>query len=181
MSQVGYVRVSTVKQNNERQLDGVELDKVFTDEVSGSTVERDGLKACLEYLRDGDVLHVHSIDRLSRSITDLKDMVEKLNARGIAVKFHKNGLLFDGDDNATSKLLLNMLGAVAEFERDMMLERQAEGIAKAKAAGKYKGRKKKITPEMVREAVAAAGGNKTEAARVLGCTPKTIYRNLEDV
>ncbi len=144
---VGYRRVSTVDQNTDRQLDGVELDKVFTDKASGKDANRPELARALEYVRDGDTLVIHSMDRLARNLEDLLRLVRELTGRGVKVEFVKENLTFAGDDSAMSTLLLSMLGAVAAFERSMILERQREGIALAKAAGKYKGRKAALTDE----------------------------------
>lgn len=135
---VGYIRVSTAEQSTERQLDGIELDKVFTDTCSGSTVDRPQLRVALEVLRAGDTLWVHSVDRLSRSLVDLLALMQELNDRGVAVRFVKDGRLHC-DGTAASNLQLGILAVVAQFERARLLERQAEGIAKAKARGAYKG------------------------------------------
>lgn len=135
---VGYIRVSTADQSTERQLDGMELDKVFTDTCSGSTVDRPQLRVALEVLRAGDTLWVHSVDRLSRSLVDLLALMQELNGRGVAVRFVKDGALHC-DGTAASNLQLGILAVVAQFERARLLERQAEGIAKAKARGAYKG------------------------------------------
>lgn len=178
MSQrVGYRRVSTVDQNTERQLDGVELDKVFTDKASGKDTQRPQLAACLDYVREGDTLVVHSMDRLARNLEDLRRLVRELAGQGIRVKFVKENLTFAGDDSPMSTLLLSMLGAVAEFERSMILERQREGIALAKAAGKYKGRKAALTPEQVRELRGrlAAGESVTSLAKDFGISRQTVY------
>ena len=174
---IGYVRVSSIDQNTARQLDGVQLDKVFTDKASGKDTNRPQLKAALDYLRDGDVLVVHSMDRLARNIMDLLHTVETLNGRGVVVEFVKESLIFTGDDSAMSKLMLTIMGGVAEFERAIIRERQLEGIAKAKQAGKYTGRKSTMTGPQV-QAIrdrAAAGENKSALAREFGVTRQTIY------
>lgn len=178
--QVGYVRVSSVGQNTQRQLDGIQLDKVFEDKASGKDTSRPGLAACLSHLREGDVLHVHSMDRLARSLDDLRRVVKELTARGVAVQFHKEGLQFTGEDGPMSNLLLSMLGAVAEFERSLIRERQTEGIALAKAAGVYKGRKPALTPERGAElsARANAGESKAGLAREFGVSRETVYQYL---
>src|SRR3984893_17548282 len=147
---VGYIRVSSIDQNTERQLDGVQLDKTFTDKASGKDTNRPQLKAALDYLRDGDVLVIHSMDRLARNISDLLQTVATLNGRGVVVEFVKESLTFTGDDSAMSKLMVTIMGGVAEFERAMIRERQLEGIAKAKQAGKYTGRKSTMTEAQVR-------------------------------
>jgi DNA invertase Pin-like site-specific DNA recombinase len=177
---IGYIRVSTVDQNTIRQLDGVQLDKVFTDKASGKDTNRPQLKAALDYLRDGDVLVIHSMDRLARNITDLLHTVETLNARAVVVEFVKEGLIFTGDDSAMNKLMLTIMGGVAEFERAMIRERQREGIAKAREAGKYRGRQSTMSPaqvQAIRDRV-AAGEKKAAIARECGVTRQTIYNIL---
>lgn len=178
MAQVGYVRVSSVDQNTERQLDGVTLDKAFTDKVSGATTDRPQLQAMLEYVREGDTIHVHSIDRLARSLADLLKLVEELNAKGIHIRFHKEQLEFTGESNPMQKLMLSMMGSFAEFERSMIRERQAEGIAKAKAKGVYKGRVKTVDDESIREAV-AGGLSFRKAAEELGVSLSTVQRAIK--
>ena len=174
---VGYLRVSTVDQNTERQLDGIALDKVFTDKASGKDTNRPELTRALEYVREGDTLVVHSMDRLARNLEDLRRIVRELTGRGVRVEFVKESLTFTGEDSAMNTLLLSMLGAVAEFERSMILERQREGIAIAKAAGKYKGRKAALTAaqaEELRQRL-AAGEGVSALAREFGVTRQTIY------
>ena len=148
MAHVAYIRVSTTEQNTDRQLadTGIEFDKIFKDEASGKNTERKGLKDMLDYVREGDTLHVHSIDRLGRSLIDLKTVVTELNARGVAVHFHKENLKFEaGTQNPMQTLMFDMLGAFAEFERSMIKERQREGIEKAKERGVYnKDKRKKV-------------------------------------
>ena len=177
---VGYIRVSTIIQNTARQLDGVALNKVFEDKASGKNTERPQLTACLAHLRDGDTLYVHSMDRLCRNLEDLRRIVRELTTRGVVVKFQKEGLSFTGEDSPMSNLLLSMLGAVAEFERSIILERQREGIAIAKADGKYKGRKPALSNERVQELVsrANAGEKKALLAREFGISRETVYSYL---
>jgi DNA invertase Pin-like site-specific DNA recombinase len=177
---VGYVRVSSLDQNELRQLEGVELDKKFIDKASGKDVQRPQLQAAIEYLREGDVLLVHSMDRLARNLDDLRKIVMELTARGVVVEFQKEHLAFTGDDNAMSILLLNVMGAFAEFERSLIRERQREGIALAKRAGVYRGRKPSLTPERVQELRkrAAAGEKKAALAREFGISRETLYQYL---
>lgn len=148
MAQVAYIRVSSVGQNTERQLadTGIEFDKIFDDKASGKSTERQGLKDMLDYVREGDTVHVHSIDRLGRSLIDLKTLVTDLNNKGVSVKFHKEKLDFEvGKTDDLQTLMFSMLGAFAEFERSMIKERQREGIEKAKAKGVYnKNKRKKV-------------------------------------
>lgn len=181
--QVAYLRVSTLLQNTARQLDGVLLDKVFEDKASGKNTERPQLTACLAHLREGDTLHVHSMDRLCRNLDDLRRIVKDLTCRGVVVRFHKEGLSFTGEDSPMSNLLLSMLGAVAEFERSIILERQREGIQIAKGEGKYKGRKPSLTTERVLELQrrAGAGEKKAALAREFGISRETVYTYVKTV
>ena len=135
---VAYIRVSSVQQNTDRQLVGIERDKEFIEKVSAKDTKRPQLKALLEHVRDGDTVVVHSMDRLARNTKDLLEIVEGLKIKGVSVRFLKENLSFTaGADNSMSNLMLTMLGAVAQFERELMLERQREGIESAKQKGLY--------------------------------------------
>lgn len=177
---IGYIRVSSVDQNTGRQLDGMSLDKVFTDKASGKSRQRPQLLACLEYVRDGDTLHVHSIDRLARNLQDLLTLISDLTSRAVTVQFHKEGLIFTGEDSPFQRLQLQLIGSVAEFERAMIRERQREGIALAKKEGKYKGRKAALSAAQVEEARAQinAGAKVAQVARELGVSRQTLYNSL---
>ncbi len=182
MSNIGYIRVSTVGQNKDRQLDGIDLDKVFQDQISGKAINRPGLKKCLEYIRDGDTLHIHSMDRLARNLKDLQTVVDDLTGHGITVKFHKENLIFDNNANAMSKLLLQVMGAFAEFERALIKERQLEGIAAAQKKGKHLGRKPALNKEQKTEVRAMAMNRipKTQIAKEFGVSRETIYKALKE-
>jgi len=177
---VGYIRVSSVGQNPARQLDGVELDRVFTDTVSGKSATRPQLQAMLAYVRDGDTVIVHSMDRLARNLDDLRRLVRELTGRRVAVQFIKEQLTFSAADSPMATLLLSVLGAFAEFERALIRERQLEGIALAKARGAYKGRKPSLTAGQaeVLRARAAAGEPKAALAREFGISRQTLYSYL---
>lgn len=174
---VGYVRVSTVDQNTDRQLDGITVDRIYTDKASGKDINRPALAECLSYVRDGDTLVVHSMDRLARSLEDLRRTVRELTARGVKVQFVKENMTFTGDDSPMSTLLLSMLGAVAEFERSMIRERQREGIALAKERGVYTGRKPALTDAQAEAVVArlAGGESATDLAQEFGVSRATVY------
>lgn len=178
---IGYKRVSTLDQNEVRQLDGVTVNKTFTDKASGKDTNRPELIAALEFCREGDTLVVHSMDRLARNLDDLRKIVLGLTKRGVNVRFIKESLTFTGEDNAMSNLLLSVMGAFAEFERSLIRERQREGIAIAKKEGVYKGRKPALTPERVaafRERL-AAGGKKAAIAREAGISRQTLDTHLK--
>lgn len=184
-TRIGYIRVSSVDQNTERQLNGIELDKVFEDHASGrSTKERPGLAAMLNYVRDGDEVVVHSMDRLARNLEDLLALVRRLNDKGVKIKFLKENMIFDPDVAVSpmSKLMLSVMGAVSEFERALILERQREGIALAKARGAYKGRAKKVTPALLAKAkeLLKQGKSVADVARDLGVARSSLYRWFMD-
>jgi len=173
---IGYIRVSTVGQNTERQLDGVRLDKVFEEKISAKTMNRPKLNEMLEFIREGDTVVVHDISRLARNIQDLHKLVEQITAKGVALKFQKESLVFTDDkSNAMSQLLLSMLGAVYQFERTIMLERQREGIALAKAQGKYTGRRATIDNQKILETL-SAGNSICKTAEICGVSKSSVQR-----
>jgi DNA invertase Pin-like site-specific DNA recombinase len=180
VQQIGYIRVSTVDQNTDRQLDGVRLDQTYMEKISGKSTKRPQLQECLKYMRSGDTLNVHSMDRLARNLKDLQEIVENLTSKGIMVKFHKENLTFNTDTGAMSKLMLQIMGAVAEFERSLIKERQMEGIQKAKKMGKHLGRRPTLNPEQVKElkVMVNKGIPKTEVAKSFGISRQTLYRLL---
>jgi DNA invertase Pin-like site-specific DNA recombinase len=177
---VGYIRVSTLDQSTDRQLDGVGVDKIFTDKASGKDTKRPQLAAALEYLRHGDSLFVHSMDRLGRNAEDLLRIVRQLTEGGVSVEFVKNRLTFAAKSDPMGKLMLTMLAAFGEFERELIRERQREGIAIAKAKGVYKGRKKALGPVEAHELVAQAhaGIPKADLARAYGISRETVYQYI---
>lgn len=177
MATIGYRRVSTIDQNTDRQLEGVTVDELFTDKASGKDTHRPELQNAIRFARKGDLFVVHSMDRLARNLDDLRKVVKELTAKGVRVQFFKESLTFTGEDSPMNNMLLSMLGAVAEFERSMILERQREGIAIAKAKGKYKGGKKKLTPEQAEQLRArrAAGESATALAKEYDISRASVY------
>ncbi len=178
---VGYIRVSSTSQNTERQLADVALDRVFTDKASGKDANRPELSNCLEHLREGDVLHVHSIDRLARNLKDLQTIIENLTQKGVTVKFYKEHLAFEASNASPMQtLMLQMLGAFAEFERTLIKERQREGIEAAKAQGKKLGAPAKMTAEQTAaiKARAEQGDDKSKLAKEYGISRPTLYKLL---
>ena len=147
---VGYVRVSTAEQNTARQLDGIELEEVFIDKLSGANMDRAELKKCLKFLRKKDTLYIHSIDRLARSNRDLQNIVGDLIDKGVTVKFVTENLEFGNKENPMGNLMFQMMGAFAEFERVTIKSRQMEGIRKAKQNGQHFGRKG-LKPKVIQE------------------------------
>lgn len=183
---VGYIRVSTLDQNTvrqEEQLQGFNLDTVFTDKASGKDTERPELQAALKHLRKGDTLIVHSMDRLARNLDDLRGIVKTLTDKGTAVQFVKESMTFTGEDSPMSKLMLSVMGAFAEFERSLIKERQREGIAIAKTKGVYTGRKPALKDEQVSALIAkdkANGGKQRSAlAKEFGLSRETLYKYLK--
>lgn len=182
---IGYVRISSTGQNESRQLDGVALDKTFTDVASGKNTDRPEFQKMLSHVRAGDHLKVHSMDRLSRSLADLEATVKGLTDRGVTVSFVSQGMTFTGVSSPMNTLMLQMLGAVSQFERALILERQREGIAIAKAKGKgvvYKGRKASLDAVQVAKLkeLVADGVAKTKIAEQLGVSRATVYSYMKD-
>ena len=180
---VGYARVSSTDQHLARQVEALKgvagISRIYTDKASGKDADRDGLRECLDYLTEGDTLAVASMDRLARSLPDLLAIVHGLAERGVGVKFLKEALTFDGSPNA--ELMLAVFGAVAQFERALIKERQAEGVRLAKEAGKYKGRAPKLSAEqqaMVRQ-LHAEGTNVAEIGRRFNVSRQAVYRYLK--
>ena len=179
---IGYVRTSSVGQNDQRQLDGVVLDQTFTDTASGKDTARPQLQAMLSHVRAGDHVMVHSMDRLSRSLSDLEATVKGLTARGVTVTFVSQKLTFTtGESSPMNTLMLQMMGAVAQFERALILERQREGIAIAKANGVYTGRKASLNAAQAAElkAMVTAGVAKTKIAEQMGVSRATVYAYMK--
>lgn len=173
----GYVRVSTEEQNEARQIEALRdrCDKLIVEKASGKTTERPQLQMLLESVRPGDHLIVKSIDRLARNARDLLEIVDTLTNRGVWVEFMDNNMTFD--DTPTSKLILTMMGAVAEFERGIIRQRQKEGIAVAKAKGTYKGRGRDTAlRERLKELIERGQLKNDEIAKLAGCGVATVYR-----
>lgn len=178
---IGYIRVSSFDQNPERQLEQAEVSKVFTDKASGKDTERPALEELLAFVREGDTVVVHSMDRLARNLDDLRRLVQQLTQRGVRIEFVKECLTFTGEDSPMANLLLSVMGAFAEFERALIRERQREGIALAKQRGAYRGRKKALSTEQVAalQSRASAGEQKAKLAREYGISRETLYQYLK--
>ncbi|NSW84474.1 MAG: recombinase family protein [Syntrophothermus sp.] len=177
---IGYIRISSFDQNPARQLEQTQVDRVFTDNASGKDSKRPELEALLAFVREGDTVVVHSMDRLARNLDDLRRIVQSLTKVGIRVEFVKEGLIFTGDDSPMATLLLSVMGAFAEFERSLLRERQREGIALAKKRGVYRGRKKALDAaqaESLRKR-ARAGEEKAHLARAFGISRETVYQYI---
>ncbi|PHM51801.1 recombinase family protein [Xenorhabdus hominickii] len=178
---IGYIRVSSFDQNPERQLDQTQVDKVFVDKASGKDTQRPELDSLLSFVRDGDIVVVHSMDRLARNLDDLRRLVQKLTHKGVRIEFVKECLTFTGEDSPMANLMLSVMGAFAEFERSLIHERQREGIALARLRGAYRGRKKSLSSEQQIEVRRRAmdGEKKAQLAREFGISRETLYQYLK--
>lgn len=183
---IGYVRVSSLDQNPDRQIEDLkaqQAEKIFMDKVSGKNTDRPELQRMLSFIREGDTLIVHSLDRLARNLADLLTMVQDLTCRGVSVIFLNERLSFEAgaDASPTSKLMLSMIGAFAEFERSMIRRRQAEGIALAKERGVYKGRPRSVTDEQIKEvrSMIDMGVPLSKAVKKVGISRTTAYKYLK--
>ena len=180
---VGYIRVSSVEQNTGRQLDGIEVDRIFIDRASGKNIDRPKLQEMLNYVREGDLVIIHSMDRLARSLKDLVTEVDELTKRGITIQFVKENITFTALATPMDNLMLQLMGAFAQFEREIILERQKEGIKLAAAQGKYKGRIHKLKPDQA-EALRLAWKegkftSKMALGQAFGISRQAVYRYLK--
>lgn len=147
---VGYIRVSSIDQNTARQLDGISLDRIFTDKMTGKSKDRPQLQQMLDYVRYGDVVIVHSLDRLARNFDDLLAIIKELNQKGVTFKSLQENITINATgNNPIDLLILHIFGAIAQFNRSLIREAQKEGIAKAKQRGVYKGRKPTLTTDKI--------------------------------
>ena len=177
---IGYIRVSTIDQNTDRQLDGIKCDRTFIDKVSGKDTNRPALQELLSFIREDDTLLVHSQDRLARNLVDLRNIVNDLVTKGITVKFIKENLTFTNQDDPIAIMMLSQLGGFAEFERTWSKIRQREGIELAKAKGIYKGRTPKLSQEQIIELnnKINLGIPKAKIAKEFGVSRYTLYKYL---
>jgi len=192
---VGYIRVSSLYQNTERQLAGIDLDRCYTDKITGIKSDRPQLNAMIEFVRDGDLVIVHSLDRLARDLFLLIEIVRKLNSKGVSIQFLKENITFNSvNKNPMDELVFHVFGAVAQFQRSILKEAQREGIEIAKKKGVYKGRKKSLNDDdeaqlldiLLKKNSNVAEYKKmkyAEIARKFDITPVTLWRyrkNLEN-
>lgn len=180
---IAYIRISTIDQNEGRQVEmmkNIGIEKTFLDKASGRNLNRPQLELLLDFAREGDTVYIESFSRLARNTKDLLDLVERLDTKGIKLISLKEG--FD-TSTPTGKLMLTMIGAIATFEREITLERQREGIAIAKAAGKYKGRKEKQLPDdfaVIYGQYMAREISKSKMAELCGVSRPVMDRLLEE-
>lgn len=178
MTKVGYKRVSTIDQNTDRQ-ELLGCEKIFEEKVSGASKERKALNDMIDWVREGDEVVIWSIDRLARDLRDLQDIIAKLTDKGVSISFISEGLTFSADKNdAFAKLQLQMMGAFSEFERSIIRKRQAEGIAKAKVRGVYKGRKATIDAREIMS-LKEKGLGASAIAKHLGIGRASVYRVIQ--
>ncbi|MCL1597003.1 recombinase family protein [Parasutterella secunda] len=184
-AKIAYARVSTDDQNLDRQLETLKAycpDKIFTDHLSGKNLERPGFQQMMDYVREGDIIYVASMDRMARNLDDLLATTKRLQSKGITVHFLKENICLNpgAETSSMSKLIMSIMGAVAEFERSLIRERQREGILLAKARGVYKGRKP-IDPDKMQEArkLIDEGFTKTKVCEKLNISRQTLYKYLK--
>lgn len=184
-AKIAYARVSTDDQNLDRQLETLKAycpDKIFTDHLSGKNLERPGFQQMMDYVREGDIIYVASMDRIARNLDDLLATTKRLQSKGITVHFLKENICLNPgtETSSMSKLIMSIMGAVAEFERSLIRERQREGILLAKARGVYKGRKP-IDPDKMQEArkLIDEGFTKTKVCEKLQISRQTLYKYLK--
>jgi len=180
---IGYIRVSTFEQNPGRQLEGIPVDKKFIEYASAKNTARPQLQLMLDFVREDDIILVHSMDRLARNVRDLHQLVDHLLEKKVQIQFIKENLTFNGEDCSMSRLMLSLFGAFAEFEYAFIRERQREGIAEAKKAGKFIGGKKKLDDEKVAliiHRLETTRDSKNKIARDFGIHRRTLYKYLKE-
>ncbi len=180
---IGYIRVSSYSSVVYRQLDGIDLDKTFTENVTAKDKLRPVLKECIASLHSFDHLHVHSMDRLARNLIELQTLVTSLNDKGVAITFHEENLTFTGDaKNLRSKLMHHLMGVFSDFERSLIKERQKEGIARAREMGKQIGRKRALNEKQIEEIKLrlAGGESKSALAKEFGVARQTLYSVIQN-
>ncbi|VFP88926.1 recombinase family protein [Candidatus Erwinia haradaeae] len=177
---IGYTRISTIHQNPQRQLDGIKVDRMFTDVASGKEIKRPQLAALIDFVRSGDTVLIHSMDRLARNLNDLRRIIQMLTQRGVRIEFVQENLSFTGEDSPLSNLMLAIIGAFSEFERSLLKERQREGIELAKQRGVYRGRKRALSEKQITELCqrVAAGEKKVKIARDFSISRETLYQYI---
>ena len=178
---VGYIRVSALDQNPDRQLEGILLDRKFIDKFTGKVLDRPALNEMVQYIREGDRIYVHSMDRLARNLLDLKNVVKQITEKKAEIQFLKENLIFTGDDSPMSILLLSMMGAFAEFEVSLIRERQREGIRLARERGVYIGRRKVFNEQQIEEIrrLDEEGYRKKEICERFNVSRGCIYKYLK--
>lgn len=181
---IGYIRVSTLEQNPDRQLEGIVVDKKFIEYASGGHMARPQLDAMMDYIREDDIVFVHSMDRLARNVLHLRQIITQIIAKSATVIFLKENLTFNRNKSPVADLILMIMGAVAEFELERIRERQREGIKLAKKNGKYSGRKRSLDDkkvELLKHRLATTRDTKVKIAKDLGIHRATLYHYLREI
>lgn len=172
-----YIRVSTVHQNTVRQLVDVPCDREYLEKISAKDVNRPQLQAMLSNLRPGDIINVHSLDRLCRNVKDLLNIIEEVQSKGATIKFHSENLIFEPNaNNPLNKAITTIVAAMAELERNLILERVREGCQQARLEGKYKGRQPKLSEIQINELKSMIGKYpRSKIAKHFGITTRSTY------
>lgn len=183
MAEVGYIRVSSFDQNGARQLAKVKIDHIFKEKISGKNFKKPKLQECLKFCKAGDTLHVNSMDRLARNLRELQQIVSSTIKKEVKIQFHKENLIFTSENHPPSKLMLQIIGAVTEFERSILKERQKEGIEAAKKRGVKLGRKPLMNAEKKEQIISLLNDKitKKEIALKLGVSYETIRLTLKKI
>lgn len=180
---IGYVRVSTIEQNETRQIEALKkwgIEKYFVEKASAKDMSRSQLQDMLEFAREGDIIYIHDLSRLARNVADLLAIIKELEEKNITLVSNKENI---DTSTATGRLMVTMIGAIYEFERAILRERQLEGIAIAKAAGKYTGRKRIPKPDNWEEVIKQYNSRQITAKRaqqLLGLKKNTFYKFLKE-
>ena len=177
---VAYKRVSSINQNIDRQLEGIDFDREFVEKISGKDKERKQLQEMILFLRQGDELYIHSLDRLGRNLKDLQEIIEELTCKGVIIHSVKENITFSNDNNPMNKLLFHILGAFSEFERELIKERQREGIMIAQKKGIKFGRRRKLNERQIKELKEDFSKDVSveELSKKFNLTRQTIYNYL---
>jgi len=181
---IGYVRVSTLEQNPDRQLEGIPLDKKFIDYASGAHMDRPQLDLMMNYIREDDIVIVHSMDRLARNVLHLRTLINQIMEKSASITFLKENLAFDKNKSPIADLMLMIMGSVAEFELERMRERQREGVKLAKKNGKYSGRKRSLDDkkvELLKHRLATTRDTMVKIAKDFGVTRSTLYQYVKEI
>jgi DNA invertase Pin-like site-specific DNA recombinase len=175
---IAYRRVSTTDQKTDRQLPGEQFDRVFEDKASAKDSNRPALREMMDYARQGDTIVVHSIDRLARNLADLESLIATLTSKGVTVEFRKESLTFSGGSDAMQTLMLQMMGAFAQFERSMIRERQREGYEAARANGVKMGRPSALSDNQLKslKAKRASGATIRSLQDEFNLSRASVYR-----
>ena len=179
---IGYILISQINHNSDKQLEGLELGKIFIEKISIQDISRPKLEEMISFSKKGDTIFVHSMDRLARNMDDFYNIINNLVSKGVAVKFVKERLTFSLDDSSIASLPLLAMRAFSEFERILIEQKRCEKIALAKSRGAYQGRKRELSAEtvaIIKKSI-EKGQKKSDLARKFGISRETLYRYLDE-